>query len=134
MKNPWLFLINRAKGNARPGYIKLNGIKRDYYLEVTITERDLIQIYKNQNGKCYWSGYPLNPNDVFKARCPWAMSLDRLDDKKGYVPGNVVLTTRAENLGRKDTSLKDYQKYVDTRNKYFLNEISPPKLTFDNEL
>lgn len=133
-KDPWKRLILRAKGNARPGYLKLNGIKRDYFLEVTITPQYLMEQFKRQDGKCYWSGYPLNPNDIFKSRCPWSISLDRLDDSKGYVPGNVVLTTRAENLGRKDTPFDVYQKYIEKRNNYTLNITEPVTLNFDDEL
>lgn len=129
-QNPWKFLIRRARGNSRPGFLKGNGTKRDYYLDVTIDEQYLMELYKKQDGRCYWSNYPLDPKDVFKKHCPKAISLDRLDDSKGYIPGNVVLTTRGENLGRKDCPVDEYRKYVDQRKLYSIDILKPNKLDF----
>jgi len=129
-QNPWKMLLRRARGNSRPGFMKRNGTKRDHWLDVEITEQHLIELYKKQNGRCYWSNYPLNPNDVFKKHCPQSISLDRLDDSRGYVPGNVVLTTRGENLGRKDCPADVYRKYVEERKLYSNNNLEPNTLDF----
>lgn len=58
-----------------------------------LTVSYLLQLYNNQNGKCFYTGDPM----VFGARkgkaLPNSLSLDRLDPNKGYTIGNVVWCT-----------------------------------------
>ena len=126
MKNPWKALIQKAKTASRPGQEKKNGIKRTEPLDVTITETYLIKQFIKQNEKCYWFGYPINPYGIFEKENPFSPSLDRLDESKGYIPGNVVITLRMANLGRQKcpplkfkeqvNHLKNYFEGKDTRN------------------
>ena len=126
MKNPWKALVQKAKTAARPGQEKKNGIKRTEPLDVTIDEQYLIHQFAKQNGKCYWTGYPINPQGIFLSPNPLAPSLERLDESLGYIPENVVIALRLFNLGRQRCpesmfkeqiqSLKDHFSGVDTRN------------------
>ena len=100
MRNPWKTLIAKAKTAARPGQEKKNGIKRTEPLDVTIDEFYLIEQFKKQDGKCYWTDYPINPYGVYESNNPLAPSLERLDESKGYIPDNVVIALRLFNLGR----------------------------------
>ncbi len=100
MRNPWKTLIAKAKTAARPGQEKKNGIKRTEPLDVSIDEFYLIKQYKQQNGKCYWTEYPIDPYGVYERNNPLAPSLERLDESKGYIPNNVVIALRLFNLGR----------------------------------
>lgn len=68
--------------------------------EIELSSDDLIQKFINQNGKCYWSGISLNESYNYISRHPLAISVDRLDNKIGYVNSNVVLTLRLFNLGK----------------------------------
>ena len=43
---------------------------------------------------------PDRPSKHFYRKTPTRPSVDRLDDSKGYVKGNVVITTRFTNFGR----------------------------------
>lgn len=119
MKNPWKALIQKAKTAARPGQEKKNGIKRTEPLDVTIDELYLITQYKNQEGKCYWTGFPLNPYGVYEKDNPLSPSLERLNESLGYVPGNVVLALRLFNLGRQRCPEKKFKQQVNKLKEHF---------------
>jgi len=68
--------------------------------EVTITEQDLINIFHQQDGKCYWSGLKLDHEYNKIKHHPFATSPERLDNSLPYNKENVVLCRRMFNLGR----------------------------------
>lgn len=76
---------------------------------VTITEQDLIDIYNNQQGKCYWSGLSLDSSYNQIKHHPFAISPERLDNSKDYDKNNVVLCRRMFNLGRMAFPEKDFE-------------------------
>lgn len=47
----------------------------------------ILNIWENQNGKCAISGIPMN----LKSTTDWQCSIDRINNKNGYVKGNVRL-------------------------------------------
>ena len=106
MKNPWKKLYANVKSavNVRPlrRTIRKDGTADIPYepLEIDIDHIYLEQLFSKQNGKCYWFGTPIDPQNIFVARHPLAPSVDRLDDSKGYTKDNVVITTRFTNFGR----------------------------------
>ena len=57
-------------------------------------------MFYEQDERCYWLGTKINISDVFISHHPLAPSVDRLNNDDGYVPGNVVITTRFANRGR----------------------------------
>jgi hypothetical protein len=46
----------------------------------------LEELWKKQGGKCHYSGIPMNYD-----KHEWRVSLERLDNDKGYIDGNIVL-------------------------------------------
>ena len=68
--------------------------------DIELTTDDLLKIYYEQKGKCYWSNINLDEKYNYISRHPLAISVDRLDNKKGYIYGNVALTLRVFNLGK----------------------------------
>jgi hypothetical protein len=78
--------------------------------QVTINEQDLINIYNQQNGKCYWSGLPLDQSFNKIKHHPFAISPERLDNSKPYDMTNVVLCRRMFNLGRMAFPEKDFEE------------------------
>lgn len=122
MRNPWKQLISKAKTSARPGQEKKNGIKRTEPLEVTIDEIYLIKQFSKQNGKCYWTNFPINPQGVFESNNPLSPSLERLDETKGYIPGNVVIALRLFNLGRQRCPEAKFKEQVQSLKNYFSGE------------
>jgi len=113
MKNPWKFLItNRVKKNAMDGKLKGNGSTRPA-LNIDIDANWLEQQYQKQNGRCYY--FPeitLDPQSVFESRNPKSMSVERLDDSKGYTKDNVVLSIRFANLGLANTHIDKKNEFI----------------------
>jgi hypothetical protein len=76
-------------------------------IDFTITEDDIRQKLLEQNNKCYYSGMEFD-NTNFKT----SISLDRVDNTKGYTPTNVVITTSYVNLMKLDASVEDFISVV----------------------
>lgn len=74
-----------------------------------ITIKYLNYLYKKQKGKCYWLGIEMDIINLGNLRY---ISIDRIDNKKGYIKGNVVLTTKFANLGRHVASKVEMLKFV----------------------
>lgn len=79
-------------------------------VEHTLTIGDINQLFQKQNGLCYWFNVPLIPSNDSKH--PQQPSLDRLDRTKGYTLDNVVLTCYSANIGRNETSIEDWEKFL----------------------
>tara|TARA_B100001741_G_scaffold294371_1_gene276653 strand:- start:58 stop:534 length:477 start_codon:yes stop_codon:yes gene_type:complete len=121
-KDPWKLLVCRARGNAKPGHLKGNGIAREEALPLDITAQSLRDQYNKQEGKCYWSGFPIDINGLLERSNPLAPSLDRLDDDKGYTQDNVVLTIRLFNLGRQTCPADKFRKICDKIERHYKGE------------
>ncbi len=67
---------------------------------IEIDEDYLRKLFYEQDERCYWLGTKINESDVFIPHHPLAPSVDRLDNDFGYIPKNVVITTRFANRGR----------------------------------
>ena len=91
-------------------------------LKVSIDADYLEQLFDQQGGKCYWLGIPLDPSRIFIKKHPLAMSVDRLDNKKGYVPGNVVIACRMINLGKLDYPSDEFSRVISEVKDFFLEE------------
>ena len=55
-----------------------------------LTADDLRELYKKQNGKCYYTGIPMKLT-ADKYRDLFLMSIDRISSTEGYTKDNVVL-------------------------------------------
>ena len=76
-------LFNTAKRNAK----RRTDDGREVAGEFSITLKDLQEMYKKQEGKCYYSSLPMSS----KILSDFQMSLERLDPSKGYTKENVAL-------------------------------------------
>ena len=72
----------------------------------TITKKDIIEQYLKQDGLSYFLKIPL---DLIGEDRLKAISIDRIDNDKGYEPGNFTLVTRFENMGRGKNTIEDFQ-------------------------
>jgi hypothetical protein len=78
--------------------------------ENTLTIDEILELYKNQNGLCYWFRLPLIPTLINKH--PQQPSIDRLDRFKGYTKDNIVLSCYAANIGRNETNVEIWQDFI----------------------
>lgn len=84
---------NRINNNSEAYFKKLfhcaksNAKARSNNNEFLIKLEDIINIYKIQEGKCYYSKITM----VLKIHSHWQCSLERLDPSKGYTIENIAL-------------------------------------------
>jgi len=83
----------------------------------------LFNLYKTQNGKCYYCGIDI----IHNIGCSDynSISVERLNPNLGYVKGNVALVAFAIN------SFKGMMNEIEFKN--FLNEILPALEKYKNE-
>lgn len=108
------FLINHSK-------------KRN--CENTLTVKDVLEIYSNQQGLCYWFKIPMKPSLIKKH--PQQPSLDRLDRNKGYTVDNVVLCCYAANIGRNETNVDIWSNFINLLFNKPTNDLVENKLYSD---
>ena len=126
MKNYWKHLMKNVEMSAEYGAAgarelknpKLSGRKRNTNQStkrhpITITIGDLKELWKIQNGKCYWLGIDMSLEDLFISNSPFAVSVERLDSDRGYHKDNIVLTTRFANRGRGKYDNSNFKKRLD---------------------
>lgn len=77
---------------------------------ISIDAAYLRDIWEKQNGLCYWSGVPLE----ITRRSPWVVSLDRLDNSRGYEPGNVALASWLMNRARSNMTTEHFADALHT--------------------
>jgi hypothetical protein len=81
--------------------------------EVTITIQDLMDIFETQEGKCALSGVKMTWHQG-KIQ-PTSISIDRIDNSKGYIPGNVRLVCVVVNAFKStqtDSELYEFAKQL----------------------
>jgi len=70
----------------------------------------LVELYKKQKGLCAITGFAMKMDRGSKATDPnhkYNISIDRIDNARGYVVGNVRLTTKQANIMR--NRLEDHE-------------------------
>ena len=87
-----------SKRHHYPERFKKNGIDLDY----------MIKIYHKQGGKCALTGIEL----IGHTKSLKTASIDRIDNNKGYVKGNVRLTCKFANLAKCDHSDKEFHSFI----------------------
>lgn len=81
-------------------------------LEHSITAEHLKYLWHIQEGKCYWLGIKLGDSSTLSNRHPSKPSLDRIDPSKGYIKGNVVLSSSFANMGRSECTESEFREFL----------------------
>lgn len=76
-----------------------------------ITQQDILDLWENQNGLCYWLGIPMSQENR-GTRVLDKVSLERIDPTVGYIKENVVLATTFANLGKSNNSPEDFSLFL----------------------
>ena len=126
MRNCWKILIKnvqmsseygaagaRTDNNPKLSGRILNSNQSTKRHSITITIQDLKELWRLQNGKCYWLGIDMSLSDLTIPHSPFAVSVDRLDSNLGYHKNNIVLTTRFANKGRGSYDNNDFKKRLE---------------------
>jgi hypothetical protein len=89
--NPlWYECVDRLLHSARATTKSRNAKGREIEV-MTLTFNDIVQMFRDQHGRCAYSDI------TFTKDGPWMMSLERLDNTRGYTSENVVLICKAFN-------------------------------------
>lgn len=103
--------VKQAKASATKHWYKVlmyraKDVEKEKGLVCDIDEEFILNLYKQQNKKCYWLGVPMIPSVIH--RYPFNPSLDRINRMKGYTKDNVVLCSQFANVGRNSCSYDDF--------------------------
>lgn len=96
-------LLNGAKSSAELRMKK--GHKKKGIFELTI--ENIQEVYRLQNGKCYYSGRKLN----LQTYSDWQCSIERINPSEGYMLENIVLIA-AEFQGANQWDLMKYKVFL----------------------
>ena len=78
------------------------------FKERTVSKKHLIDLYKEQEGLSYFLGIEMDMTCSDKLL---SASVDRIDNDKDYVEGNIRLVTRFENMGRRDATSEEFTEF-----------------------
>jgi len=80
-------------------------------LEFSLSRPEWVEIYHSQKGLCFYTDEKMvwEPG---KGHFPNTISVDRIDNNKGYVKNNVVFCCRRINTVKSNFSLEELQKYM----------------------
>ena len=92
LRSRLVILLNSSKHNTITRKNKKTSSKRKD-LTHTLTFTELLDMWKSQNGRCYYSNYPMNMINDYQ------ISLERKDNKLGYTKENCVLICLEFNVG-----------------------------------
>lgn len=109
----------KARYPARALIVSRRSEARKQGIEFTITEEDVII-----PDVCPVLGIPLKVNVSGGGPSYNAPSLDRIDNTKGYIPGNVVVVSWRANTLKKDASIKELINLADFYKQYLTEEMN----------
>lgn len=72
----------------------------------------LIDLWKKQNGKCFYSDYDLNTMNTGGKHNVDSASLDKIIPENGYVKGNVVWCIQRVNVMKNDATIDEMKKWM----------------------
>lgn len=86
-----------------------------YAIGECVTPASLKNKFLNdQGGRCYWMpNYKIDPMLIFEIHQPMAMSLDRLDNSRGYFLDNIVITVTGINRMRNECPADKFRIILD---------------------
>lgn len=93
---------------------RFNKVKRRAKVEkvpFNLTKEFLINLYNYQKGLCFYTGEILHLTNG-KGRLPSGLSIDRIDNSKGYNIDNVVLCTSRFNTIKNNMTLEEIKNWM----------------------
>jgi len=85
-------------------FLALKNRAKTYSIDLNFDDSYLEELYKKQNGKCFYSGLDM----TFERDGKYIMSVDRIDSNKGYVKDNVVLCCSIINSMKNTLSTEEF--------------------------
>lgn len=143
-KSCFILQLNIVEGYLKYKTIRVRGRAKEKKLDFNLTYNYLLDLYKEQKGKCPITGLDLESTirDVHKREnvpLSKAISVDRIDPPQGYIMGNIQLACYAANVFKLDLSMDQVKALVhiitspDKSSFYRLSSVQP-KNTLDDYL
>ena len=85
---------------------KIKESKRRKNIESTLNTEEVIEMFNKQNGRCYYTNYPLEISH--RNKTPYSLSIDRIDSTKGYTIDNIVLCCSIVNRMKMDDDIDHF--------------------------
>lgn len=104
-------ILHNSKGTAK-NRLRKGRIEAGIH---SIIFDDLMELWNNQKGLCYYSNLPMN----HKPHSDWNVSLERLNQEKGYIKDNIVLCCQEFN-GRIQWDLNKINNISSLRNENYI--------------
>jgi len=98
--------VNILIGNARRRALE-RGMPFD------LTAQDIVEIWDEQSGLCYWFKVPMQWKDDVGPRHPMIPTIDRTDNSRGYVRSNVVLACWGANAAKGACDLEEWEEFLE---------------------
>jgi len=112
---------NYVSGNYKPnqnwrgcgdisGYLwgQIKGKAATRNISVSVSHQDVWEQFSGQNGRCALTGWVLNPRTIKGRHKERTASLDRIDNTKGYEPGNIQWVHKKLNRMKYTFRVKDF--------------------------
>jgi len=111
----YLKYMCKMKTSVYKQYHKKNPSK--YHL-FELSHEQILEMYEKQEGKCFYSGLIM----TFENRQPLSISIDRVDNQKGYTLENTVLCCFSVNIFKGKYDIKDIEEIVLAMAKQIVNK------------
>jgi hypothetical protein len=80
-------------------------------VEFDFTKENFIELYKKQNGKCFYTGIELDCK-VGSGKSRNSLSVDRIKHELGYTKNNIVLCINRVNTMKNDATLEEIKEWM----------------------
>jgi hypothetical protein len=108
-------IINPLEFYFREKISRLRSNAKTRRKEFNLTWNDLLERYNKQNGLCYYTNIKMSLTYSVKSEkiCPpKQLSVDRLDNKKGYDKDNIVLCLFCINNFKGEMSINEFKEII----------------------
>jgi len=77
-----------------------------------LTPEDVVGLFNKQAGLCYWFKVPMQWRDDVGPRNPMIPTIDRIDNRRGYVISNCVLACWGANAAKGSCDLDSWDEFL----------------------
>lgn len=77
-----------------------------------LTPQDIVEMWSDQSGLCYWFHVPMQWRDDVGPRNPMIPTIDRTDNNRGYVRSNCVLACWGANAAKGACDLESWEEFL----------------------
>lgn len=82
-------------------------------MDFDLTPQDIVEMWAEQDGKCYWFKVPMMWVEEVGPRNPMIPTIDRTDNRRGYTRSNCVLACWGANAAKGTCELDDWERFLE---------------------